>query len=303
MVSFYRALKFAWQGFIRNFWLSAATVLILVLTLFSVSLVGVVNFISDRAIDSVKAKVDISVYFFPEVPENTVQSVQAKLQTVAGVKEIRYIPKEEARANFEEKFKDDPIVQETLKILDENPLGATLVIQADEFNDYDGILQALSDPEYENVIDDKDFEDYQSIVKRLDALTRKVYQATLLISAIFVIIAILVVFNTIRITIYTHREEIGIMRLVGATNWFIRGPFILESLLYALISTALSLAVLFPFLQVISPQVASFFDGYNLQLSQYFSQYFLEIAGLQFIVALLLCVISSMIAIGRHLRA
>ncbi|MBU0707161.1 ABC transporter permease [Patescibacteria group bacterium] len=303
MISFYRALKFAFQSFKRNVWLSAATILILVLTLFSVSLVGTINFIGDRAIRSVKDKVDLSVYFYPEVGEKEVQAIQARLQTLPSVKNVNYIPKEQALEEFIEKHKDDPVISETLEILDDNPLGATLVIQAKDIEKYSEILNVMSDPNYSDMIYEKDIEDYQTIIRRLTNMTDRIYQITFVISMIFIIIAILVVFNTIRITIYTHREEIGIMRLVGATNWFIRGPFILESMIYAVISTIISVGILYPILRLVSPQVTTFFEGYNLNLANYFSDHFIEILGLQLIVALVLSMISSMIAVGRHLRA
>lgn len=302
MISFYRALKFAWQSFFRNFWLSAATLLILILTLFSISLLGTINFVGDRAIKSVKEKIDLSVYFYPEVAEKEVQAVQAKLQTLEAVNNVEYIPKEQALEAFKERHKDDPVIQETLEILDDNPLGATLVVHLSDINKSKDVIQALSDPAYSKLIDTKDFEDYQTVIRRLTNLTDRVYQLALIISLIFGVIAVLVIFNTIRITIYTHREEISIMRLVGATAWFIRGPFILESIIYALLATLITTILLFPFFNLISPQVATFFQGFDLNLAAYFTNHFLEIFGLQLIVALVLSTLSSMIAIGRHLK-
>ncbi len=302
MISFLRALKFAFQSFYRNVWLSIATILILVLTLFSVSLVGTVNFIGDRAIKSVKDKVDLSVYFYPDVGEKEIQAIQAKLQTLPSVKEIDYIPKDEALEQFKERHKDDPVIQETLEILEDNPLGATLIIQARDIEKYADISAALADAEYADLIYDKDIEDYQAIITRLSNLTDRIYNIAFILTLVFIIIAILVIFNTIRITIYTHREEIGIMRLVGATNWFIRGPFILESVIYAIISTFVTMGLLYPLINLASPQVNNFFEGYDLNLSSYFITHFIEIFALQLIVAVLISVISSMIAVGRHLR-
>ncbi len=302
MISFYRALKFAWQNFIRNIWLSAATLLILILTLFSVSLLGAVNFIGDRAIQSVEEKVDLSVYFNPDVAEKEIQAIQARLQTLEAVKDVTFIPKEQSLASFKERYKDDPVIQETLEVLADNPLGSTLIIRVKDLNKSNEVLQVLSDPSYSQLIYDKDFEDYQTVIRRLTNITDRLYQVALVMSVTFIIIAILVIFNTIRITIYTHREEIGIMRLVGATGWFIRGPFILESVIYALLATAISTGILYPLLKVISPQITNFFQGYDLNIASYFASHFFEIFGLQLIVALILSVISSMIAIGRHLK-
>ncbi|MDD5567580.1 MAG: permease-like cell division protein FtsX [Patescibacteria group bacterium] len=302
MISFFRALKFAFQSFYRNIWLSAATILIMVLTLLSISLVGTINIIGDQAIKSVKEKVDLSVYFYPEESETEIKAIESRLETLSSVKDVRYIPKDQALEEFKAKHVNDPVIQETLEILKDNPLGGTLIIQSKNLEQYNDILNVLNDPNYTEQIYEKDIEDYQTIINRLNNITDRIYEIALVLSLVFVVVAILVIFNTIRITIYTHREEIGIMRLVGATNWFIRGPFILESVLYAVISTGLSLGILYPLLKIISPQVTNFFEGYNLDLVTYFSDRFLEIFALQIIIALLLAVISSMIAIGRHLR-
>ncbi len=177
-----------------------------------------------------------------------------------------------------------------------------MIIQARDIEKYADISAALADAEYADLIYDKDIEDYQAIITRLSNLTDRIYNIAFILTLVFIIIAILVIFNTIRITIYTHREEIGIMRLVGATNWFIRGPFILESVIYAIISTFVTMGLLYPLINLASPQVNNFFEGYDLNLSSYFITHFIEIFALQLIVAVLISVISSMIAVGRHLR-
>jgi len=163
-------------------------------------------------------------------------------------------------------------------------------------------LLVLDNPDYDELIQDKNFDDNEMVINRLSDLSRRIQRIGMIISVIFIVIAVLIIFNTIRINIYTHREEIGIMKLVGATNWFVRAPFLVESLMYAVLAVVVSMAILYPLLGVIAPQVNNFFEGYNLDLVNYFNSRFWQIVGLQLALAVLLSVLSSSIAIGKYLR-
>ncbi len=297
-----RTIKFALQGFKRNIWLSIVTIIILILMIFSVTMVAGINFVADKAIDSVKEKVDVSVYFKPDALEEDIINVQYRLESLSEVKEVDYISKSVALDNFKEKHKDDTVILESINELDENPLSATLVIKANTIDDYQNILTVLENPDYTAIISDRNFDDNESVISKLSELSNELEKIGIIVSIIFVIIAILIVFNTIRINIYTHREEIGIMKLVGATNWFVRAPFLVESILYAVLSVAITLAILHPLLGVIAPQINNFFEGYNLDLVSYFNDNLLQIIAWQLAFVIILSIISSSIAIGRYLR-
>lgn len=301
-LTLYRALRFALQGFWRNIWLSVVTIIILVLTIFSVSLVSGINVVGREAVNALQDKIDVSVYFFPEVSESDVQNVQYRLESLGSVKNVTYVSREQALADFREKHKGDQEIIDSLNQLTQNPLGATLVIKAKSVDSYPVILEVLDDKDYQKLIQDRNFEDNQAVIDKLADISRRVERAALALSAVFIIISILIIFNTIRITIYTHREEIGIMKLVGASNWFIRFPFVIESIFYAIIAVVISLALLYPFVQLVSPQLQSFFDGSNFSLLGYFTSHFLYILVFQLGFAIILSVISSAVAVGRYLR-
>lgn len=301
-VFFSRTIKFALQGFLRNIWLSVVTIIILILMIFSVTMVAGINFVAEKAIDSVKEKVDVSVYFKPDAAEEDIINVQNRLESLSEVKEIEYISKEVALDNFKEKHKDDSVILESINELDKNPLSATLVIKANTIDDYPNILTVLENPDYSVIISDRNFDDNESVISRLSELSNQLERIGIIVSIVFIIIAILIVFNTIRINIYTHREEIGIMKLVGATNWFVRAPFLVESMLYAVLSVAITLALLYPLLGVIAPQINDFFEGYNLDIISYFNDNLLQIIAWQLAFVIVLNIISSSIAIGRYLR-
>ena len=170
------------------------------------------------------------------------------------------------------------------------------------YDDYQSILSFLDNPEYNELIQDKNFDDNEKVISQLSAISNKIENIGIIVSVVFVIIAVLIVFNTIRINIYTHREEIGIMKLVGATNWFVRAPFLVESLIYAVLAVIICLAILYPLLGAVAPQVNNFFEGYNLDLVSYFNSNFWQIIGWQLAFAVLLSILSSSIAVGRYLR-
>lgn len=297
-----RVLNFGFQNFKRNFWLSLVTVFILVLTLFSISIVFTLNVVADNAIKSVKEQVDIDLFFDPTVPEDKVVAVQAYLESVSEVKSVEYVSKEQALQDFTEAHKDDLQIQESLQELEDNPLPSALVVKANRLEDYSSIVVGLDNSEYSHLISSRNFEDNQVIIDRLTRITDRIYQFGIGVSAIFILIAILVVFNTLRMNMYTQREELGIMRLVGAQNLFIRMPFILESVLYGVLASIITILILFPLLSAVSPYIDSLFEGYDFNMFEYFTANFWAMLGLQILISIVISVISSMIAISRYLR-
>ena len=301
-VFFYRALKFSFQSFFRNIWLSIVTIVILVLTLFSVTLVAGINVAAEQAIEVVKEKVDVSVYFRADVAEEDVLNTEDALKELQQVKEITYTSKDEALQQFKINHADEPLILESIEELDENPLGATLTIKAHAIEDYPAILSVIDVEPHSSLIQYRNYDDNELVIDRLSTIASNIQSIGISICIVFVVIAILIIFNTIRINIYTHREEIGIMKLVGATNTFVRSPFLIESFMYAIFAVVISIAILFPLLGVVGPYVDEFFKGYSFDLVKYFTSHLWQIVGLQLVFAGVLSFLSSSIAIGRYLR-
>jgi cell division transport system permease protein len=302
LVFIYRTIKFALQGFFRNIWLSLVTIIILVLALFSITLVAGVNMVAKQAIVSVQDKVDVSVYFKPTANEPDILNVRYRLEGLATVKSVSYTSQDEALEKFKAAHADNPRIIESLAQLESNPLGATLIIKAKNINDYPQIMTLLDSPDYQALIQDKNFDDNEKVINRLNSLSDKIQHIGIVVSIIFIIIAILIIFNTIRINIYTHREEIGIMKLVGASNWFIRAPFLVESFLYAGLAVVFCVVIMYPLLGLVAPQLNNFFEGNNVDLVRYFWTNIWKIVGLQFAFAVVLSVFSSGIAIGKYMK-
>lgn len=302
LVTIIRTSNYAFQHFWRNLWISAITIFILTLTLFIVSLVGSLNLLAGQAIQAVEDKVDIDLYFKQGTDEADILKAKIYVESLPEVNSVRYISKDEALQNFTATHSDDPDIQAALNELDSNPLPATLSVQANELNQYQTIITQFESSEFDLLVEDKNFSDHQAVIDRLSGLTKRIYQGGLLISFIFVFISVVMMYNTIRVAIYSHREELGIMKLVGATNWFIRAPFIIESVLYALLSSILAMSILSVIAFSSAPYVNAFFTGYDFSLDLFFVTNFWVIALGQFLISLILAVGSSMLSIGRYLK-
>lgn len=301
LVTYTRVIKFALQNFFRNIWLSIITIFIIILTLFSINSIFFINVLTQEAISTLKEKIDISVYFKPEVTPAQVRNIKEKIEKFSEIRDIRFINREDALAFFKEKHKDDFSIQESLKELEKNPLGDTLIIKAHKLEDYPFVLRALESSQYINLIQEKNFANYNDLLEKLIRITSKVKKIALIETVIFILIAILVVFNTIRIAIYTHSQEIGIMKLVGASNWFIRAPFLVEGVLYALLGTIITLILLYPFLTLLEPQITHFFGG-NFNIVAYYLSHLFKFFGLELLAMIVLNTLASSIAITRYLR-
>ncbi len=302
MPGFLRVLKFGAENFWRNIWLSVATTLIMVVTLFIITTIVILNLLANVAVDQVQKKVDLTVYFKTTAQEDRILEVRSQVQNLNNVETVRFVSKDDALAQFKKAHQDDELILKSLEELDENPLEASLVVKAIRTEDYEGISDFLSSDRFSDVIGKVDFQENKDVIDRLVRIANTIRKGGLAVGGAFVVIAILVVFNTVRLAIYTHKEEIGIMKLVGATNWFIRGPFLLEGVFYGIIGAAITLAMLYPILNAANPKITAFFDGQSFDMVQFFSQNLLWIAGGMVALGILLGIISSSIAVGRYLR-
>jgi len=296
----FRIIKFAGQDFFRNFWLSVVTLTILVLALFSVNLLIIFNTIADSAIATIENKIDINVYFKPEISEEQVQNVQKYLESLVKVEAVQYTSRDQALANFKERYQDNQKIMQSLAELDKNPLGASLAIKAKDTSDYPQILESLADPQYDALIERKDFDDHKQVISRITGITQKVNFGVAGVAVIFILIAILIIANAIRMAIYTHREEIYAMKLVGATNWFVRGPFLLQGLIFAVLSVFLTIVVVYPLLGLLQPWLGKILEN-DFNIINFFNANFGLIFGLQLLVAMLINLISSYWAVNKYL--
>lgn len=295
-----RIFKWAFKNFWRNGWLSTATVSIMALTLLVITVLLMVNVVANAVLENLEKKIDISVYFKLEASEQEILNVKSKLEELVEVESVDYTSQEEALISFKERHKDNPILLQSLEELEVNPLEASLNIKAQETSQYASINQFLEGVYYQDIIDKVNYMQNKEVIEKLNKIVVDVKTGGLALTFLLALIVFLVTFNAIRLAIYSSREEISIMRLVGASNWFIRGPFIIEGMLYGLIATIISLAILYPVFYFISPKLSSFLPIGDIFV--YFKVNLLSFFLLLLGIGVVLGAFSSFIAVRKYLK-
>lgn len=295
-----RIIKYAFQNFWRNSLISSASIAVLILSLLLVSNLILFGAAGQTAIQVLKNKIDISIYFKADISENQILAIKKNLENLEEVKSVEYISAEEALARFKEIHQNDPIILQSLEELGYNPLTASLNIKAKDPRNYQAIAAYLEN-EVPNVLVDKiNYYQNQILIERLNKIINTLRGGGIILFVFLALVTCLVVFNTIRLAIYSNRESIEIMRLVGASNSLIRGPYIVEGVILALVASIITLLILIPLIQLANPYFQVLIPEFSLK--NYFWQNFFAIFGIQTFVGILLGVFSSLIAIRKYLR-
>lgn len=301
MLSFLRILKFAFQDLWRNISLSFMTVFILVLMLLSVNTLWALEVLTTQAVEAVKKQIDVSIYFVPQATEKNVTEIQNYVQMFPEVVSVQVQSKEDVLTAFREQHK---LQKEALDALDElgaNPFGPTMVIKTREPQDYKKIIEALDVPEYETIIEAKSFDNHEDAITRLQNITNRIERIGFGLTILFALISFLIIFNTIRVAIVTQRVEISIKRLVGASNWFIRGPYLVESVVFTVLSIACTIGLVYLGLRWLDPYLAVVLPN-GFSLTNYFYSNMLVLFGVQALAVLMLTGLSSALAMRRQLK-
>ena len=298
--NFIRILKSGWQSFWRNYWLTTATVAVMTLALLVVAGLSLFNVMMQSVSTDLQDRVDISVYFNQDIEETKILQVRQELVGLDEVKSVDYISQEEALKQFKEKHQDSKVLMQSLDELEKNPFQPSLNIKAKESSQYEAIANYLNQDRFGGLIAKVNYQQNRAIIERLTNLTSNIERGGIAISLVLGLLAILVSFNTIRLTMYTWRDEISVMKLVGASNWFIRGPFLVEGIIYGLSAALITLLLLYPALIFVSPRITSFLPG--VDLLYFYQTNFWQFLVLMLGVGVLLGGVSSLIAIRRYLR-
>ena len=298
----WRTFREGKENFVRNGWLTVATISILSLSLFIVSLSFLLGATSQLILQNMREKVSVSVSFNPDVTEERILEIK---NTLSGYKKeiasVEYVSRESALDQFLAESVNNPTIAQAVKEIGENPLFASLVIKAVTPEDYPLIVNEIQKSTFQNDISRINYEKNKKIFDRLNYIGQMTKKTGILLGTLFVFISILITFNTIRITIYSHRQEFEIMRLVGASNIYVRMPFVFEGALYGLASSVITMLFLYIVAYYIAPYTTGAMamgDFMNLYLN-----YFWYLLGGLILFGISLGVVSSAIAIRRYLKA
>lgn len=297
-----RIIKFAFQNIVRNFWLSVITVSMLVLTLLTVNILLTLNVLADTAVNSVEERIDVTVFFKEGTNPDLVAGAQASLIGLSQVRDAVRITPEEALERFREGRADDAAILSALDQVGENPFGYALIVSARDASDFPAILAALENPSFADRIEQQYFEDYEEVIGSISRVTQSVRLLGAVLAAVFLFISVLIVINTVRVAIYIYREEISIMRLVGASSAFIRTPFWLEAAIYSFVATLLTAGIAYPVLVALERYADTFFYPANAGVLDFYLTNGLVVFGLQFLVLAFVNVLSASLAMRKYLK-
>jgi cell division transport system permease protein len=300
MASVKRVIKSGWTGFIRGNSSSAATVSILVISISLITSLVILNRVSQFLIADAREKVDVSVYFKPDLPEEEILKVKTELSKIPEVKDIDYISKEEALERFTARHRGNEVLMGSLEEVGGNPFYPALNIRAWEASQYAAIADFLTRADFGSNIAKVDYYQKKPVIEKLFSLTSGFNTAGFILSIVLALVAFLVSFNTIRLAIYSAKEEIEMMRLVGASSWFIRGPFMVQGVVAGVIAALISAVIFAASILVLSSRLEIFLGGFSL--SGYFFGNFLIIFLIQLLAGAAIGAVSSLLAARKYLE-
>ena len=293
------------RGFYRNRTVSLSSIFILTITLSIITSFYLFRAVFDYTLEQVKEKVDVRVYFTTDATEDQVADIKAKLLGLSDVKTVTYTSRDQALLDFKKKHEGDQLILQALDELGNNPFGASLSVIAKDTSRYAAIADQLSEGsgllgDNKGVVDKVNYYQIKDSIDKLNSIIGWTNTVGFWLSILFILMSCMIVYNTIRLAIFVYRDEIAVMKLVGASNMFIRGPFIVESLLYSIVATVITLAVFFPATVWVTKKTVFFFEGLNI--NAFYTAHFFELTLFLLVFGSVLTVISSLLAVRKYLK-
>ena len=300
-----RVSRYGLIGFIRNGFVSLAAILIMTITLFTVATLIISGAALNSVLKQLTDNVDVTIYFTTTATTDQITQLQNSLQALPQVASVTYQSADQALAAFQARHANDQLTMQALQELGDNPLGASLEVRAKQTSQYETIAQYVqtqqsSGSDVGNAIDTVNFSQNKTAIDRLTSIINTSRALGFGIALVLGLASLLIAFNTIRLAIYTARDEIGVMNLVGASHWYVRGPFVIAGILYGVISGLIVLILLYPITLYLGPGSEAFFGTFNV------FDYFVGAFPLLFLIimatGIALGSLSSYLAVRRYLH-
>lgn len=304
-IKLFRAVREGMRSFVRSGWLSVSAILTIALALFIIGLAGVEAIATRSILQNLEEKMDITVSFNADVSEERILAIKSELEKYREVQSITYTSSEAALEKFRAQSEisgNKDVIEQALQEIGENPLFASLSIKAQSPEQYKTINDAIESASFQNDIFRVNYRENESIINQLTAINREVVRQGTVLGVIFLLIAFLVTFNTIRLTMYARRDDFEVMRLVGASNLYVRTPSVVEGILYGSIAAVVSMLFLYLYIefQKINPFSKSLIEGAGLMGS--FVHNILWIFLGLFILGIAIGVMSGFLAVRRFMK-
>lgn len=292
------------HSFIRNAWLSIAATVVMTITLICILLTFFASYTLNNTVETFTEKIDVSIFFKSEATKDQIDKLSNDLRSnqELDVREVAYISKEQAQASFEEENKDDI---KTLQAISqtEDAFPASIRVKTVDPDQLQKVVEVTRRIEYADIVDKDSYKDdaKRTAVDRLGNIAKFLRTGGLVASIVFGVISILVIFNTIRMTIFNRKDEIEIMQLIGASKWYIRGPFLVEASIYGVIAAIFSLLFFYGLVLGQAPALGSYVEEVKPTVDQ-FRQWMLPLSFIAVGAGIIIGAFSAYLAIRKHLR-
>ncbi|MEK7118268.1 MAG: permease-like cell division protein FtsX [Patescibacteria group bacterium] len=300
-----RIVKAGFLNFWRNAMVSLSAVFIMTVALFVIGGTMIFSVFLQSSLSEIKNKVDINVYIHPDVAEASILSMKRTLEGIPEVARVEYTSRDQAIIDFKERNANDYLMTQALDEFADNPLGAILNVKAKDPSQYEAIAKYIAGEQNVantggNIISSVNYGRNKIVIDKLTVITKGVERVSAALLALLVGVAVIITLNTIRLAIYVSRDEISIMRLVGASNMFVRGPFIVEGIMYGIVAAFIATGLLYPVTLWLKGATESFYGGIDLVI--YYIQNLNQILSVLVVSGAVLGAVSSFLAVRRYLR-
>lgn len=312
IITLFRVANTGLHNLLRNAWLTTAAIAVMTVTLTIVVSAVIANYALQEAIEVASRDLTISVFLRDEATEIQINQLQEELKASEYVDEVYLKSKAEALADFQSANADNKKLLDGIALAEGNPLPASLEVFMNDINEYETVLGIATNDQYVDVVrETNDNETSRNAFNGFISAQDRINGASLILGAIFAAISILVIFNTIRMAIFTRSDEIQIMKLIGATPGYIRGPYLFEAMMYGLIASILGLSVVYaltlPFAkrfleQEISGEAVAFDGLFTNGVVTFFTEQWLIVFACTIAIGMILGATSSSFAMAKYLR-
>lgn len=301
MITSLRILSTSFKNFFRNAWIGVATIFVFGMAILSVNVLLGVQAVMDRAAHALEDRVDVTLTFRTATPDPVLSQIKSYALSLPQVRSVELISAQEALQRFRARYASQPKILAALEELSSNPLGAQMIVKAHEPDQYPFIVKALQSPQYAPFIQKQTYEDHRGAIVRIQAIADQARLAGSILVALFALFGLLTVVNAVRVAVYTQREEIAIMRLVGASSTFIRAPFVLQTVWFGVFALFGVSLVTYVVISYLDPALQPVFDG-EVGLLTLVQTQGPKILLVQLVSLVLLMSSTAWIAVGRYIR-
>lgn len=302
--NFRRVVRAGFFNFWRNGFVSLSSILVMTVTLSVIGAIVFMGAILNSSLSEIKSKVGVNVYMVTSATEDETLALKADIESLPEVSLVTYISREEALSNFKKQHENNEVTLQVLSELDENPLGASLSVRAVDPSQYQTIANFIQEKNVLSksglpIIDKVNYTDKALIIDRLTKIISSVEKLSVVVTLVLVVLSILITLNTIRLAIYTSKEEISVMKLVGASSQYVQGPFIVSGVMYGLVASVLTLVIFWPITFWLGGLTQDFFIGLNV--FEYYIANFGQFFAIVFGSGVVIGGVSSYIGAKRYL--